>query len=98
MSESLQRRLAAIESDLEPDTVEVRLRNDATRVYSKAEVMAALRDVTSGLDTPILREISEITGFRNDYAGLAGWIQLTNTIRYSRILLEQQENQDATKD
>jgi hypothetical protein len=60
--------------------------------------MSALRDAIGGLDTPILSEISEITAYRNDYAGLAGWIQLANTIRYSRILLKQQENQDATKD
>jgi hypothetical protein len=84
--ESMRRRIEEAESAIEPNTITVRLKSGEEREYSKEEVYQAMHDASIGNDTPLLREISEVKAYRNDEAGLAGWIQLATTIRHSRQL------------
>lgn len=99
MGDSLNKRLAAIESDLEAHTVTVRLRSGQERELTRDEVMGAMRDAASGIDTPRLREIAEVAAFRDDPAGLIPWVQIATVIRHSHQLhgtLKTEGREDAT--
>lgn len=82
--DSLKKRVDEIEYGLEPETVQVRLRTGQERQYSKAEVMQAFRDACSGNDTPLLSEITKVSAYRDDPAGLIPWVQIATVLRYSR--------------
>jgi hypothetical protein len=95
--DSLTKRLATIEGDLEPQTVTARLRNGALRVYDLDTAMQAMRDACSSDDTSLLIEISEIEAYRDDSGGVTSWLTIARTIHRSRQRIKREEKKaDAT--